>query len=71
MQRMRKLVGNPQQAQHKCRIPFQHWLNANQLPTHLANYRHLGFVSLLCQVLLKLSGTQLSNNICRFPKTAP
>ena len=45
--RKRKLVENPKQVQHKCQIPFLNWLDANQFPTRLANYRHLGLVSLL------------------------
>jgi len=42
--RKRKLVGHSEQEQQNCRIPFQHWLDANQCPTLVAMYRHLGFV---------------------------
>jgi len=40
--RKRKLVGHSEEEQQNCQIPFQHWLNANQCPTRLANYRQLG-----------------------------
>jgi len=42
--RKRKLVRNLKQVQRNRWTPFPMWLNANQLPTRLANYRQLGFV---------------------------
>ena len=39
--RKRKLVRNLKQVQRN-RLPFQHWLSANQLQTRLAIIRQLG-----------------------------
>ena len=47
---MRMLVRNLKQVQRNRWTPFPNWLSANQLPTRLANYRHLGFVSLFSRV---------------------
>ncbi len=67
--RKRKLVRNLKQVQRN-RLPFQHWLSANQLQTRLAIIRHFGFVSLLFRDLLNLRCTILPNNICRY-RSAP
>ena len=48
--RKRKLVRNLKQVQRSRWTPFLYWLNANQLLTRQAIYRHFGFVSLFSRV---------------------
>jgi len=45
--RKRKSVDSPSRVQHYCQTSVLYWLNANQLPTRLANYRHLGCESFI------------------------